>query len=82
MDDFNDYDTTKDLPNIRKVTLSNGSSLTLKREDPYGFWSVHYEKGQVPERLKGLYTSPHEAMKDITNYLEATGKKLKEAPAA
>ena len=67
--DLLDHDSDKDLANIRILDLDNGNKIKVTREDPYGFWYVSYEKGQIPESLKGSYTSFDEAQKAINTYL-------------
>lgn len=61
---------SNDLAGIRTVTLSNGSKLHMKREDTFNFWTINYDKGQVPESLSGRYTSMDEALRGINIYLE------------
>ncbi len=71
--DLLDHNSDKDLANIRVLDLDNGNKIRVTREDPFGFWYVSYEKGQIPEHLKGSYTSFDEAKKAINSYL--TNKK-------
>lgn len=44
--------------------------IRIRRTDPYGFCHISYEKGTVPEHLKGSYTSYYEAEKAVLAYLE------------
>lgn len=69
MQDFTDIEKSKDLGNKRSLTLENGNKIHFERTDPYGFWKVHYDKGQVPEKLKGNYTSFDIAMVAVKSYL-------------
>lgn len=59
----------RDLPNIRSYDLGN-NKLNIKRTDPYGFWVISFERGQVPASLKGQYTSIDDARKAVKTYLE------------
>jgi hypothetical protein len=59
----------KDLPNVREIPFLNNKAR-LKREDPFGFVYISYERGQVPEELKGSYTSFDEARKALGTYLQ------------
>ncbi len=77
MQDFVDVDGTKDLGNKRSMTLENGNKIHIEQFDPYGFWRVHYDKGQVPEKLRGHYTSFDRAMVDVKSYLASLPKKEK-----
>jgi hypothetical protein len=61
--------SSKDIPNVRLYPVGN-NVLRATRTDPYGFVSVSYERGQVPEELKGSYTSFEEARKAIVKYID------------
>lgn len=62
-------DVKRDLSSERKVSLSNGNALWVRRHDPYGLWTIHYEHGQLPERFRGSYTLFDNALADIKIYL-------------
>lgn len=62
----------------RTVTLDNGNKIHFKKTDPYGFWVVNYNKGQLPKQLKGVYTSYNAAWKHVQAYLIAEKKKKPE----
>lgn len=62
-------DFTQPEENVRFIEIGK-NKLFMKREDPYGFISINYERGDVPEELKGTYTSFDEARKRIQRYLE------------
>ena len=55
--------------NLRTVTLSNGNKIHFERTDPYGLWSVHYDKGPMPSHLTGSFTSFAKALDAVENYL-------------
>jgi hypothetical protein len=68
-DVFDNYlEHDKDLLLKRSYTLKNGNKVNISKTDPYGFWEVHMEKGQLPDKLKGQYTTPMEAEKAVTSY--------------
>ena len=78
-----DFEVLDHQDSMRTVELKTGNKLNLKRSDPYGFWTIHYEKGQVPVELQGQFTSDDEAMKAVNVYLskkqptqEADSKKI------
>ena len=73
MQDFDNTSEVKDLPNRREFLIWNNKYI-LERFDPYGFWNVHVQHGQIPKELKGNYTSPDEARRAITTYLSKKGK--------
>ena len=61
------YDETSENS---RVVETNGAKIFLNRKDPYGFWYVKFERGEVPEVLSGAYTSAELAMSAINKYLE------------
>lgn len=74
-----DFEVQDHLDSLRTINLTNGNKINLKRNDPYGFWSVHYERGQVPAQLQGLYTESEIALQAVKAYIEQNG--LEEAEA-
>lgn len=59
----------KDLAKERQLILESGSVITFKCKDPYGFWTVHYDKGAMPKNLRGQYTTFEYAYADVQKYL-------------
>lgn len=41
----------KDKSRIRQFQLENGNILYAKQSDPYGFWRLSLDKGQLPPWL-------------------------------
>ena len=76
IDLFNDFTGDKDLGKIRTIELEN-NKINLKCEDPHGFWTVHFERGQMPEDLKGWYTTFDLAEKAVMAYLQRKKRVLK-----
>jgi hypothetical protein len=74
MQDF-DPISPKDLPSIRTIEFE-GNKMTIQRTDPFGFWYLHLNRGQLPAKLRGAYTSPDLATKDVLRYIDDKGKKL------
>lgn len=66
---FDDFVGDNDITNVREIPLDNGNTLYLKRQDPYGFITASLAKGQVPEWMRGNYTSWKEAQKAVQQYL-------------
>jgi hypothetical protein len=54
--------------NLRSIPVGK-NILHAKRQDPYGFWTIHFERGEIPAELKGTFTSFPEAWKRIEVYL-------------
>lgn len=67
-------DPMKDLTSERAVHLNNGQKINLKRHDPYGFWTMHWDHGTMPDKYTGQYTLFDYAMNDLKKYL--SDKKL------
>lgn len=66
--DLLDHSGDKDLANVRVYDLGN-NKIRMTRTDPYGFVEISYERGQIPEHLKGNYTSFEEARRAVDAYL-------------
>ena len=70
-----EFSAEKDVPNEKNYTILDKEYKAL-RTDPYGFWHLTTEKGNVPDILSGEYTSTIEIEKAIVNYI--SGEKNKE----
>jgi len=77
MFDIFNTQSDKDLSNDRTLKLDN-NTVHIRKSDPYGFWSISMERGQIPHKLKGHYTSFTEAEKAIMHYLNEKGREVKE----
>lgn len=64
-----DHVGEKDLSGHRIWILDNGNKIHFVKHDPYGFWTLNYDKGTVPIRLTGQYTSFPEASRHALAYL-------------
>lgn len=53
----------------RKVIDTGNNKIIMKRTDPYGFITIGFEKGTIPEDLEGNYTSYYEAGRVVEAYL-------------
>jgi len=71
-----DAGEVKDLSKVRTVELENGNTIIIENKDPYGFWYVHYEKGQMPKKLHGAYTSFDYALSAVRHYLQEKDEKI------
>jgi len=70
LDDHLDIDQES---RIRTINLGN-NKIYMKRKDPYGFVYINFDKGQIPEELKGSFTDFEMAKRAVSNYLEAKGR--------
>lgn len=52
----------------RVFELDNGNKLIAIQSDPYGFWRLHLEHGQLPERFQGDYSYWDAVVKDVERY--------------
>jgi hypothetical protein len=69
----------RDLSKTRTLTLQGGNAINITSTDPFGFWYISWERGQLPEYLRGAYTSASEAEKAVNVYLAEKGKDVKQA---
>lgn len=76
MDIFSDsFDPKRDLPKERVIAVDNGVAFHITQEDPHGFWYVHREKGQIPAKLSGAYTTFQKAQAAVNLYISSLPKK-------
>jgi hypothetical protein len=62
------YDMAETSSKKRVFELENGNKLHAIQSDPYGFWTLHLDKGQLPERFLGQYTTWDAVVKDVERY--------------
>jgi hypothetical protein len=74
-------DLTQPEDRVRFVEVGN-NKLFMKRVDPYGFVYLNYERGELPQELKGAYTSFETAQIGIQKYLAAKGREASEEKVA
>lgn len=61
-------DLANDLSRTRIFELDNGNKLYAKQTDPYGFWYLNLDKGQLPDRFKGAYSTWDALKMDVDRY--------------
>lgn len=54
---------------LRKIVMSNGNFVWIECRDPYGFWYISLEKGKLPDKLTGSYTTFDMALRDVNQWL-------------
>lgn len=66
-------DLSRDLGSSRKQNVDPNNDYVIKHrdDDPYGFWWIGREKGQVPEHLTGAYTSYEYAKRALDTHLQS-----------
>lgn len=69
----------KDAPRERHLKLW-GNIVKFRCSDPYGFWKISLDKGNLPPKLKGEYTTYDEAVKAAKNYYENEKGKILRTP--
>lgn len=52
----------------RRIVSVSGVEYNVVSLDPYGLWVIRSTSGRLPDALKGQFTSPIEAEKEITKY--------------
>jgi hypothetical protein len=62
-------DKERDLSKNRVITFDNGTKATIRCKDPYGFWTIHFDHGSVPDKLSGQYTTYVKAEDALKSYL-------------
>lgn len=74
--DASEIDPLRDIPNRREIPIK-GNKIIMERRDPFGFWSIWFDKGRTPDALgNSVYTSDWEAERAINAFLIATKREL------
>lgn len=55
--------------NQRVIQPEGSSKIFLNRKDPYGFWYISFERGELPDSLKDAYTTIQMAAHAVDQYL-------------
>lgn len=58
----------KDVAKIRWVYVGKTRVKITSEDHPHGFWTIHLERGFMPEKYRGEYTSFTEAHKAVFQY--------------
>lgn len=58
----------KDLSRTRYFSLENGNKLIAKQTDPYGFWRLNLDKGQLPPWLDQDFNEWGQVLKAVEIY--------------
>jgi len=54
--------------------LENGNKLHFKSDPRFGFWTVNFDKGGIPDELSGSYLSLQELQGKVDTYLASREK--------
>lgn len=58
----------KDKSRIRTFELENGNKLYAKQTDPYGFWRLNLDKGQLPSWLDQDFNEWGQVLRAVERY--------------
>lgn len=72
----------KDKDRTRVFTLENGTKLLAKQTDPYGFWRLHLERGQLPQWLDQDFNEWGQVIKHVERYIKYREDTIAEAQKA
>lgn len=70
--------TNADAVTHHKIELEDGQVVHIVSSNPYGFFKIHFNRGQVPEYLNGQYTEFDYAKRDVLRYLHDKGRVVKD----
>lgn len=68
MYDLHDQVGDKDMSRTRVFDLENGNRLIAKQTDPYGFWRLNLDKGQLPAWLDQDFNEWGQVVKAVEKY--------------
>ena len=57
-----------DLKDDRVFALGTGNKVHVVKKSPYDMWEIHYEHGELPQELKGMWTGFQDAKSAIEIY--------------
>jgi hypothetical protein len=66
-----------DLLDRRYIDFGD-NTIYATQEDPYGFWHLSLDKGQLPERYRGSYTTWGDCERAAQIYLRERGERTVE----
>lgn len=72
-----DFDPNRDMPRKRPLEIDESNDFIITQTDPYGFWYISRERGQIPDSLSGAYSSPQMARKAVESYILTKPKEEK-----
>lgn len=68
----------RDLQNVRYFVLDDGKRIKATRGGIYNMWSLALDKGLLPGKLRGEFTTFGRAEDLVRAYAAETGKKIVE----
>lgn len=80
LDDLLDEDSEFENGGRHRTVEIDNNKVHIKCEDPYGFWYVSLQKGQVPDKLKGAYTTFEKALSDVNLWLRNKKEPISSIP--
>jgi hypothetical protein len=64
------FDPLRDVPNVSEISFGKDNKLLIRRQEPYGFYTIRSWKGPTPKELEGAFTSYDYAFNHANRYLE------------
>ena len=64
---------------VREMTLENGGKVYFKTDPVHPYWTVNFDSGNVPRKLRGYFQYYDDAVAAVERYL-ATRPRNKTAP--
>lgn len=71
-----DFEESDPSEKNKVFELDNGTKINATQKDPYGFWTLSYSRGPIPDMLKGQYTTFEYAKVAVKDYCNTNGHKL------
>ena len=59
---------------VKEMTLENGGKVYFKAGPIHPYWTVNFESGDVPRKLKGQFQFLDDAVEAVKNYVERREK--------
>lgn len=66
---YTDYDA--DRADRKRVIDLGNNKIIMKQTDPFGLIYINFERGQMPDNLKGAFTSFDYARQAVERYLNS-----------
>lgn len=71
------WTNTSDKETVVEIELESGNKAIIKQSQPDGFWRIHYERGELPEKLSGGYTTAEYAARAVKTHIETKPRPTK-----
>lgn len=65
-----DFQIMEESEDVRYIQVDDNQKIWFKREGPFSFWKVNFNKGRIPKKLSGMFTDFDKAYNAVSNYLK------------